>query len=58
MYTSYAAATILVLVALGHLLHVVLGRDLLIEGWAVPVWVSIIVVIVLGYLGVQLWIRK
>ena len=58
MYTNYAAATILSLAALGHLLRVILGRDLLVAGWAVPVWVSVIAVIVAGYLGMQLWMRR
>ena len=58
MYTNYAAATILSLAALGHLIRVVLGRDLVIGAWAAPVWLSVVALIVAGYLGVQLWMRK
>ena len=58
MYTNYAAATVLLFAALTHLLRIVIGRDLVIGGWLVPVWVSILAVIVAGYLGIQLWMRR
>jgi hypothetical protein len=58
MSTNSAAAAILSLAALTHLLRVILGRDLVIGGWVVPVWVSVLAVIVAGYLAMQLWMRK
>lgn len=58
MCTHYAAATILSLAALLHLVRVIAGRDLVIGGWLVPVWVSILAVIIAGYVGVQLWMKR
>jgi len=58
MSTNSAAAAILSLATLTHLLRVILGRDLVIGGWVVPVWVSVLAVIVAGYLAMQLWMRK
>lgn len=36
------------IVALGHLTRVILGWDLIVGGWPVPLWVSILAVLIAG----------
>ena len=45
----------LALVAVGHLLRVALGVALVIGDVAVPMWPSVVVVLVTGTLSVMLW---
>ena len=45
------ATVIFGIVALLHLLRAVLGWDLRIAGWHVPVWLSYTAVVVAGYLS-------
>jgi hypothetical protein len=49
--TLKLAATLLSIAALLHLVRVLAGWDMVVNGWLLPVWVSIVVVIVAGYLG-------
>jgi uncharacterized membrane protein len=54
------AAIIFALVALLHLLRLVLGWSIVIEGWAVPMWLSWIGLLVAGalsYFGGRLALR-
>jgi hypothetical protein len=41
------------LIAVGHLVRVVLGATLVIEGAAIPMWPSVLAVIVMGYLAFE-----
>ncbi|MEX1997810.1 MAG: hypothetical protein WEA04_04020 [Candidatus Andersenbacteria bacterium] len=45
------AGPVFSLVALVHLLRVVFGWEAVIGGWEVPVWASVVAVILAGYLG-------
>ncbi|MBT6034666.1 MAG: hypothetical protein HOJ15_00320 [Candidatus Jacksonbacteria bacterium] len=49
--TLKLAATLLTFAALLHLVRVLAGWDMVINGWLLPVWVSILVVLLAGYLG-------
>ena len=49
------AALLLLLVALAHLLRLVLGTTITIGTYAVPMWVSVVAVIVPAGLAVGLW---
>ena len=48
---SLLAGVVFLLIAVCHLLRVLLGATLVVAGVAVPVWPSVLAVIVLGYLG-------
>jgi hypothetical protein len=55
---SLTAGVLFLLIALGHLLRVALGATFVVEGLAVPMWASVLAVIVMGYLayeGFRLW---
>ncbi|HLD63488.1 MAG TPA: hypothetical protein VI913_01185 [Candidatus Peribacteraceae bacterium] len=49
------AAVLFVLVALFHVLRLAFGIDVSIEGWSIPIWPSIAVIVVAGYLSWKLW---
>jgi hypothetical protein len=52
------AGVVFLLIALGHVLRVALRATVIVEGVAVPMWVSPPAVIVMGYLayeGFRLW---
>jgi len=47
----YTVATVFLLVALAHLARVLFGWDMQIDLLGVPMWISILAVIVIGYLA-------
>jgi hypothetical protein len=47
------AGVILLLIAIGHLSRVIFGWDAVIGGWAVPMWVSVVALLIAGYLGYE-----
>jgi len=49
------AAILLALMALAHLYRLVRHIDIVLGGWLVPQWVSIVAVIVAGGLAIMLW---
>ena len=53
----FAVITIvfLSLIAIGHLVRVILGWDVLVKGVSIPVWMSAVAVVVTGGLAVMLW---
>ena len=53
-YTTIAAA-ILGLIALGHLLRLVFGWGFIVHETVVPMWPSVVVVLVFGFVAVMLW---
>lgn len=57
MMKPYAAISVVLLafIALGHLLRVLAGWQLLVGTVAVPVWPSILAFIVFGGLAIMLW---
>lgn len=50
---SLTAGIVFLLIAAGHLLRVVLGATFVVAGVAVPMWASVLAVIVMGYLSFQ-----
>ncbi len=50
---TLTAGIVFLLIALGHLLRVVLGATFVVQGIAVPMWVSGLAVVVMGYLAYQ-----
>jgi len=50
---SLLAGLIFLLVAIAHLARIVLGRSVIINGWAIPMWVSAIAPIVSGLLAFE-----
>jgi hypothetical protein len=50
---SLVAGVFFLLVAVGHLVRVVLRATFVIEGMAVPMWPSVLAVIVMGYLAFE-----
>jgi hypothetical protein len=58
---SLIAAVVFLLITLGHLLRVVLGATFVVEGVSVPMWASVLAIILMGYLafeGFRLWKRS
>ena len=49
------AAVILGLIALGHLLRLVFGWGLVIHETVVPMWPSVVVVLVFAFVAAMLW---
>ena len=52
---STVAAVVLALVALAHLLRLVYGWEVTLAGWIVPLWVSVVGLIVAGGLAAMVW---
>ena len=50
---SLTAGVVFLLIALGHLLRVALGATLVVEGVAIPMWASVLAMIVMGYLAYE-----
>ena len=48
---SLLAGVVFLLIAVGHLLRVLLGATFVVAGVAVPMWASMLAVVVMGYLG-------
>ena len=52
---STVAAVVFALVALVHLLRLVYGWEVTLAGWVVPLWVSVVGLIVAGGLAALVW---
>jgi hypothetical protein len=50
---TLTAAIVFLLIALGHLLRIVFGATFVIEGFSVPMWVSLLAVVVMAFLALQ-----
>lgn len=50
-----SAAILLALAALLHLIRFVFGWKLMLGVWELPVWSSIIIIILAGYFSISLW---
>jgi hypothetical protein len=50
---SLIVGVVFLLIALGHLVRVVLGATLVVAGVSVPMWPSVLAVIVMGYLAYE-----
>jgi hypothetical protein len=52
-HSAYAivSSVVFFLIALVHLLRLVLQWDMIINGWYVPTWVSVVAVLVAGFLS-------
>jgi hypothetical protein len=50
---SLAAGVLFLLIALGHLLRIVFGLSLVVQGVTVTMWASAIAVVVTGYLAYE-----
>jgi hypothetical protein len=48
-------AFLLALIAFGHLLRLLVGWDVVIDGKVIPMWPSGLVVLVFGLLSVMIW---
>jgi len=48
-----AAGSIFLVIAVLHLLRLVLGWTAVFEGWSVPQWLSVVALIVAGYLAYE-----
>jgi hypothetical protein len=52
---STLAAVIFAIVALLHLLRLIYGWEVTFAGWVVPLWLSVIGLIVAGGLALMVW---
>ena len=52
---SYCAVTgmIFLVIAILHLLRIIFGWSPVVEGWAVPMWLSWVALVVAGWLGYE-----
>ncbi len=50
---AFTAGVIFLLIALGHLLRVVFGVSFVVHDIPVPMWASVVAVIVIGYLAYE-----
>ena len=50
---SLIVGVVFLLIAVGHLVRVVLGATFGVEGMAIPMWPSVLVAIVMGYLALE-----
>lgn len=50
---SLTAGVIFLLIALGHVLRVVFGVSFVVQGISVPMWASLIAVVITGYLAYE-----
>jgi dolichyl-phosphate-mannose--protein O-mannosyl transferase len=50
---ALTAGVVFLLIALGHLLRVVLGVSFVVHEIAVPMWASLIAVVITGYLAYE-----
>ena len=48
---SLTAGVFFLLIAVGHLLRIVFGLSLIVQGVSVPVWASAIAVVITGFLA-------
>lgn len=49
------AVVLLALIAFGHILRVLLGWSIIAEGVVIPMWPSVLVVILFGGLAAMVW---
>ena len=52
---THGAIAIFALVAAAHLLRLIFGWEVIIGGWAVPMWISIVGTLITGGFAVMLW---
>ncbi len=52
---SVVAVLFLFAVAIAHLVRVILGTDIVVDGMIVPMWASLVACVGVGALGVWLW---
>jgi hypothetical protein len=50
---SLTAGVVFTLVALGHVLRIAFGASIVIEHTSIPIWASMIAVVVAGYLAYE-----
>jgi hypothetical protein len=50
---SLVAGLVFLIVAMAHLCRVLLGWTVLVNGWTVPIWVSVVAVVVAGFLAFE-----
>ena len=50
---SLNAGIIFLLIALGHPARIVLGLSVVIQGWSVPVWASVVTLVVAAFLSYE-----
>jgi len=50
---SLTAGVFFLLIAIGHLLRIVFGLSLVVQGVSVPMWASAIAVVITGFLAFQ-----
>jgi len=49
------ASVVLFLAATGHTLRLVFGFDIYVAGWLVPLWLSLVAMLLTTYLSFNLW---
>jgi hypothetical protein len=50
---SLVAGLVFLIVAIAHLCRVLLGWTVLVNGWTVPIWMSVVAVVVAGFLAFE-----
>lgn len=50
---SRVAGLVFLLVAIAHLLRAVLGWSVFVDGWAFPMWLSVLAIIAAGFLAFE-----
>lgn len=50
---SLVAGVLFLLIALGHLLRMAFGASVVVQNVSIPMWVSVIALVVTGYLAYQ-----
>ena len=50
---SLTAGAVFLLIALGHILRVAFGLEWIVEGRTIPMWASVLAVILAGYLAYE-----
>ncbi len=56
---SVTAGVIFLLIAVLHALRIVFGMEAVLEGWALPMWVSWVAALIAAYLAYQgFWLSK
>ncbi len=49
------SVVLLALIAVGHLMRVLAGWEIVIGGTVIPMWPSLLVLLVFGWLAIMLW---
>jgi hypothetical protein len=49
----FTSGVIFLLIAVLHLLRLIYGWEAVIGGWVVPEWVSVVALVIAGYLGYE-----